>query len=200
MRLLIILFFFTLQSIAQKKVIYTSFADNEINKEQFDSIYKLRFKDKGPNFYITELETDTTITYHLNSCLVLKKIKQDEMGLLVDYLKKITGEEVDKNKKIVIEYFPTKGSCVGSLYYNLDFKEKIKRRKDSNPLIYLVESNHPKTYDSSLVKSDDEDFFKKYFKVDLGCLNYFYLKPNGDCYILLGEHHYNRILDKIVKD
>jgi hypothetical protein len=186
---------------AQKKVEYLNFESIQITKEKFDSIYNSRLSIIQPLIFITQIDNDSITTYKLNSSLFVRKLNIEEQNTVVDYLSKLAKIELNKDKNIILEYFPTKNSCVQNLGRGkLELGKIIKKREDSNELIYLVQKNNHNNYDKNLVKKDKDNFFyKRYINLDLGCVNFFIFKPNGDCYILLGENRYQTVLDILEK-
>ena len=174
----------------QKKEKYFDINKIEVSQTDFDNFRKA---NESTDYYFTKIENDSLISYTIHSTLETIKLSEHEVKTFITYLEKISGKKIDNQKNTIIQYIPIFNDCI-LMAKDSYVKKKIKKKKNFNKLVVIIEKDHPKNKSGRYGPEDNEGIIKSFFSVDLGCGNHILIQPDGNCKILLGENNIEKIL------
>ncbi|MHA3787854.1 hypothetical protein ACX0HA_06535 [Flavobacterium hauense] len=188
MRLIFILFLFTINSYAQstdKPVYVLDEKGEKISQDLF-----LQQSKTGKYTWIT-YETKDSLNTRLIKRETYGKINLKLKEQLLEVLKTITGVIVDKDQTIVIN-FSFKDEYPNQKRHCLDYYTSIKPYrnffKGQTEFAQFYISQQGFKYKKEFVFEDKDDCVRKvFFPYGLGC-SYIIIKPDGKFYKQMGEH------------
>ena len=186
-------------------LLQTSYAQSSNKKEiLYDENWNpieaqlFRYKIKVKRFVYKLIENDTAYIGKIFLREEIGKITLDDKRTLLESLKSLTSKEVDSNKIIVINFFEKENSCLTS--YRSD--RKYKKLVSQNPKVeqfFVTEKGY--MYQKKDVYEDTNNSIKELlFQYPFRCGNYIIIKTDGSFLRHLGEHHQDKILEKINED
>lgn len=193
-------FNFTIAQDLSKPQYYFDVEGNAIRKAD----YLQKAKDSLYTYIPHIIENDTAIIGSLNRREEKGIMRQNDRLQLIKNIESVTGQKVDINKTLIINFYFNNdlnpgNLCIDNYTSDRKYKRELKQNNDSIKQFFFTESGYD--YSKDFVYMDKNKFIENLiFSVEFGCGNYIIIKPNGHFLRRLGEYRQDEIIDKAKED
>lgn len=198
--------FILLLFLSYASTIFAQTAKKEIlldeNGKQITAVeFKKNVTPPGNKYTYTKYENDTVVYGRLVPFRSYGVLDEQVKAKIINELTQLTGNEVDKSKTIIINYYyiePVKNQrpCIDHYTSDKAYKRFIKKNEDIAQFFITTQGYRYKKDDVF----EDKNYVigKAVFPDEIYCGNYIIIKPNGQYYKQVGEYRQDHI-PKIVK-
>lgn len=172
--------------------------------EKGENISQGSFEQKAKSGQYTWVVSETKDS--INARLILREeygnINVTEKKQLIDYLKEITGNEINDTETIIINFSfkeagPNQKHCLDYYSSVKSYRNYFKGKKQFAQF-YFTQQGFP--YPKDFVYEDKNDVIRKLLFTYGSYCNYIIIKPNGRFFRNMGEHHQDKITSKAKAD